>query len=126
MKTIHVVAAIIQRDDKVLIAQRLKGEWAGYWEFPGGKYEPNETGQQAITREIKEELGVDIKVNDLLTTVEYQYPEFYLVMDCYLCELLDDNLQLHDHSQVKWIDPTQKQDKLLPADENVLKNIWQG
>lgn len=105
MKTIRVVAAIIEKEDKILIAKRLKGEFAGLWEFPGGKYEEGETGEQAIKREIEEEFDVEIEVKNYLCTIEHQYDSFYLVMDCFICTLLTDKMVLHDHSDVKWVHP---------------------
>lgn len=121
MKTIKVVAAIIEKDNKILVAKRSYGEFAGFWEFPGGKYEEGETGEQAIKREIEEEFDVEIKVNQYLCTVEYQYDAFYLVMDCYRCSLITDNLVLHDHSDIRWIDCNQNDIVFLPADEIVIQ-----
>ena len=115
MKTIKVVAAIIEKEDKILIAKRLKGKYGGNWEFPGGKYEEGETGPQAIKREIEEEMEIEIDVKDFLCTVECQYEEFYLVMDCFICSLITDNLVLNDHSEIKWIDKDEQID-MLPAD----------
>ena len=81
MKSLKVVAAIIEKEGKILIAQRLKGDLKGLWEFPGGKYEENETGEEAIKREIREEFDVQLIVKGFLFTIEHQYPNFYLVMD---------------------------------------------
>ena len=121
MKTLRVVAAIIEKDNKILIARRLKGEFKDLWEFPGGKYEEGETGEQAIKREIEEEFDAEIEVKDLVTTVEYQYPEFYLVMDCYKCELISKELHLHDHTAFKWIVPNEEINDWVPADRNVIR-----
>lgn len=121
MKTIRVVAAIIEKDDTILIAKRLKGEFAGLWEFPGGKYEENETGEQAIKREIEEEFDVEIDVKEFLCTIEHEYSSFYLVMDCYICSLITDKMVLHDHSDVKWIDPFNLDVDWVPADIKVIK-----
>ncbi len=97
MKTIHLVAAIIEKQDKILIAQRLKGEHQGLWEYPDGKVENNKTSEQALIREIKEDFETDISINSFLTSIEYQYPSFYLMMDCYVCTLISQNIHLHDH-----------------------------
>ena len=122
MKTIHVVAAIIEKEDKILIAQRLKGEHQGLWEFPGGKVEDNETNEQALIREIKEEFETDIQINSYLTTLEYQYPAFYLVMDCYICTLISESMQLNDHSAIRWIAPQDTNINWVPADILVIEN----
>lgn len=121
MKTIRVVAAIIEKDNKILIARRLKGEFAGLWEFPGGKYEENETGEEAIKREIEEEFDIEIDVNGYLCTIEHQYDSFYLVMDCYICTMITDNMILHDHSDIRWIDPKEDNIDFVPADIKVIR-----
>ncbi|MDO4501363.1 MAG: (deoxy)nucleoside triphosphate pyrophosphohydrolase [Erysipelotrichaceae bacterium] len=121
MKTIRVVAAILEKDNKILIARRLKGNFAGLWEFPGGKYEEGETGEEAIKREIKEEFDSEIEVKDFLCTIEHQYPEFYLVMDCYICKFIDEEIVLHDHSAIKWIDPNEENIEWVPADIKVIE-----
>ena len=94
MKTIDVVAAIIEKGDEILATQRGYGEFEGGWEFPGGKVEAGETPEQAIVREIKEELNADIAVKDFLVQVEHDYPTFHLSMKCYLCTLKDASFQL--------------------------------
>ena len=121
MKILKVVAAIIEKDGKILIARRNYGEFKGYFEFPGGKYENDESGPQAIKREIREEFDVLIKVKDLVCTVEHQYDSFYLVMDCFRCALLEDKLILHDHSEIRWIDADEKDIKWCPADQKVIE-----
>ena len=103
-KIVKVVAAIIEKDNKILIAQRKYGEFAGLWEFPGGKIEPNETNIHAIIREIEEEFDVEINVNHFLTTIEHQYDTFYLIMDCFICSIKSGELTLHDHTSYKWIE----------------------
>ena len=110
MKTLNVVAAIIKKDNKILATQRGYGEFKGGWEFPGGKPEANETKEEALKREINEELNADIEVNDYICTVEYDYPNFHLTMHTYYCSLLNDNLELlyHDeerleHESMKWL-----------------------
>lgn len=121
MKTIRVAAAIVKEDNQILVAKRNYGEFKGYWEFPGGKYEENETGFKALRREMQEEFEVDICNPDYYFTIEHDYANFHLIMDCYTCELVDDNLELHDHSEIKWIDPYDNDIDLLPADEKVIE-----
>ena len=110
MKTVEVVAAVIKKDNKILATQRGYGEFKGGWEFPGGKPEANETKEEALKREINEELNADIEVNDYICTVEHDYPNFHLTMHTYFCTLLNDNLELlyHDeerleHESMKWL-----------------------
>lgn len=104
MKCIKVVAAIIVKDNQVLATQRGYGEFKGGWEFPGGKIEPYESKEEAIKREIKEELMVDIEVGEHLALVEYNYPNFHLEMDCFICEMVDGTINLVEHQQAKWLD----------------------
>lgn len=120
MKTLRVVAAIIEKDDQILIAQRLKGEFAGLWEFPGGKIEEGETPEQALVREIEEEFDTELNVNNLLTTVEHQYDTFYLIMDCFICSIKSGDLVLHDHMAYKWINPHVENIDWVPADIKVI------
>ena len=120
MKTLKVVAAIIEKEGKILIGQRLKGDLKGLWEFPGGKYEENESGEEAIIREIKEEFDADIEVKGYLFSIEHCYPDFYLMMDCFRCVLKDENITLHDHLAIRWIDPFEKAD-YAPADIKVIE-----
>lgn len=119
MKILKVVAAIIEKEDKILIAQRLKGDLEGCWEFPGGKYEKNETGEQAIIREIREEFDVQLIVKGYLFTIKHQYPDFYLEMDCFRCSLEDENIVLNDHKAIRWIDPNEEAE-YAPADLKVI------
>ena len=121
MKTIRVVAAIIEQNGKIMIARRSYGDLAGFWEFPGGKYEEGETGEQAIKREIREEFDVEIDVKKYLCTVEHQY-DFHLVMDCFICTLKSEEMILHDHSAIRWIDPTEENIDWCPADRKVIRN----
>ena len=124
MKTIEVVAAIIIKDGEVFATQRGYGEWQGWWEFPGGKIEPGETPQEALVREIREELDADISVGALLETVEWDYPTFHLTMHCYLCTLLSDSLNLNEHQAAAWLTPqTLSTVKWLPADEEMVERI---
>ncbi len=121
MKTLRVVAAIIEKDDRILIAKRSYGEYADHWEFPGGKYEQGESGGEAIKREIREELDVDIRVRDYLCTIQHQYDSFYLVMDCFICELLNEDMVLHDHSKIRWIKEDEEGIDWQPADRKVIQ-----
>ena len=120
MKNIEVVAAIIQDGDKFLATQRGYGEFKGLWEFPGGKIDSGETKEEALIREIKEELNCDIKINKFLLTIEYDYPTFHLVMHCYLCELLSE-FTLLEHDDYEWLNKTNIRDvKWLEADIEVV------
>lgn len=103
MKTIEVVAAIIRDGDKILATQRGYGEFKSLWEFPGGKIESGEDNKSALVREIKEELNVDIEVEDFLHTVEYDYPNFHLTMHCYFSKIINGNLELLEHSDCRWL-----------------------
>ena len=124
MKTIEVVAAIIEKDGKIFATQRGYGDFKDGWEFPGGKIEPGETPEQALVREIQEELEADIKVGDLVTTVEYDYPQFHLTMHCYMCELLSENLVLTEHEAAKWLSKDQLDEvDWLPADIEVVNSL---
>ena len=124
MKTIQVVAAIIIKDQKVFATQRGYGDFKDGWEFPGGKVEKEETNQDALIREIKEELKADIRVGELLHVVDYDYPKFHLTMHCYLCSLESENIILTEHEAAKWL----SYDKLdavdwLPADIEVVEAL---
>lgn len=124
MKTIEVVAAVIVRDGQVFATQRGYGEWQGWWEFPGGKMEPGESPQEALVREIREELDADISVGRLLETVEWDYPKFHLTMHCFLCTLLSDSVHLNEHEAAAWLTrDTLHSVKWLPADEGLVGKI---
>ena len=124
MKTIEVVAAVIRKDDKIFTTQRGYGEWKDWWEFPGGKMEPGETPEEALKREIREELSTDISVDEFLCTVEYDYPKFHLVMHCYMCSLLTDSLHLNEHEAAKWLGREELTSvKWLPADVEVIERL---
>ena len=124
MKTIEVVAAIIIKDGHVFATQRGYGEWQGWWEFPGGKMEAGESPQEALRREIKEELDADVSVGELLETVEWDYPNFHLTMHCFVCSLLSESLQLNEHEAAAWLSrETLRSVKWLPADEILLDKI---
>ena len=120
-KTIRVVAAIIEKEDKIMIAKRSYGEFEGLWEFPGGKYEEGETGEQALKREIEEEFDTEISIKDFLCTVKHRYTSFNLIMDCYICELVTNELHLHDHTAYRFIEPNERKIDWVPADKKVIK-----
>ncbi len=103
LKRVHVVAAVITDGDRIFATQRGYGPWKDWWEFPGGKTEPGETPQQALVREIREELNAVISVEEFLMTVEYDYPEFHLSMDCFLCHVAEGHLTLLEHEAAKWL-----------------------
>lgn len=120
-KTIEVVAAIIIRDGKLFATQRGYGEWKDWWEFPGGKIETGEVPQDALKREIREELATEIEVGRLLTTVEYDYPKFHLSMQCFICSLTNGLLSLLEHEDARWLAMDELDSvKWLPADIEVL------
>ncbi len=120
-KKIEVVAAIICDGDKVFATQRGYGEWKDWWEFPGGKMETGESPQEALRREIKEELATEIEVGELVTTVEYDYPKFHLTMHCFICKIKAGKLTLLEHEAAQWLGlETLDAVKWLPADEEVV------
>lgn len=103
MKEIKVVAAIIQKENKILATKRGYGEFINMWEFPGGKIELGETKKQALVREIKEELNIEISVDKFAIDIEYQYPNFYLFMSCFMCSIKEGSIELLEHNDGKWI-----------------------
>ena len=124
MKTIEVVAAIIHQDGKILATQRGYGEYKGLWEFPGGKMEPGETEEQAILREISEELNVEVVVERKVCTVEHDYPQFHLVMHCFWCSIGSGVLELREHQSARWLEqPQWKSVEWLPADVSVIEAL---
>ena len=124
MKTIKVVAAVIREHKKIFATARGYGNYKGYWEFPGGKIEPGETPEQALVREIREELTADISVGDYITTVEYDYPEFHLSMACYWCSVKEGTLTLLEHEAATWLPLDDlRQVNWLPADILVIDEI---
>lgn len=132
MKTIRVVAAIIKATNKegepiIFATQRGYGDFKGGWEFPGGKIEDGETPQEALVREIKEELDTEIAVGELIDTIEYDYPNFHLSMDCFWAEIVSGDLVLKEHEAAKWL----KMEKLdsvdwLPADVTLVEKVRVG
>lgn len=124
MKTVKVVAAIIMHGDKIFATQRGYGDFKDGWEFPGGKIEEGETSQQALVREIREELDTEIEVGDLFDTVEYDYPTFHLSMECFFCTVKSGNLVLKEHEAARWL----TRDNLdsvewLPADIGLIEKL---
>ena len=123
-KTIQVVAAIIIQDGKLFATQRGYGEWKDWWEFPGGKIKSGETKKDALKREIREELATEINVGKLLTTVEYDYPQFHLTMHCYLCSIVCGRLSLLEHEDARWLAKEHLYSvKWLPADSELVPLI---
>ena len=128
MKTIKVVAAVIcdslQAKSRIFATARGYGEFKGMWEFPGGKIEPGETPQQALAREIKEELATTIKVGEIIDTVEYDYPDFHLCMDCFWCEVVSGDLVLLEAQEARWLTKDELDSvKWLPADMGLVERI---
>ena len=121
MKTIHVVAAVICEKESIFATQRGYGAWKDYWEFPGGKIEPGETPEEALSREILEELDTEIAVGEKLTTVEYDYPEFHLSMECFFASVTEGSLVLKEHEAAKWLRPDELDTVCwLPADRIII------
>ena len=120
-RIINVVAAIIVHDGRIFATRRGYGDWRGYWEFPGGKVEPEETPEEALVREIREELATEISVDRYVTTVEWDYPTFHLSMRCYLCHVVSGSLTLLEHEAAAWLDREHLHSvKWLPADDAIL------
>ena len=129
MKTLHVAAAVILHGDRILATQRGDGPRRGQWEFPGGKREPGKTPEETVVREIREELDAEIRVQRKITTLEYDYPEFHLSMDCFLCSLSEPgHLKLKEHQSARWLRRNELEDvPWLPADRELieyLKEHW--
>ena len=124
MKTVKVVAAIIIHDQKIFATQRGYGEFKDGWEFQRGKIEQGETSQEALVREIKEELDTEIEVKDFLETVEYDYPNFHLSMECFFCTIKSGKLVLKEHEAAKWLTvDTLDSVHWLPADRGLIEAI---
>lgn len=125
MKQLEVVAAIIHDPQgRIFATQRGYGDWKDWWEFPGGKMEPGETPENALKREILEELSTEISVDEFLCTVEYDYPKFHLTMHCYLCSLMTEALHLNEHEAAQWLSKKELDSvNWLPADKIVIKQL---
>lgn len=128
MKTIKVVAAVIcnslKEKKRIFATAKGYGEFKGQWEFPGGKIEVGETPKQALVREIKEELEIDIKVGDLIDTIKYDYPTFHLSMDCFWCEIIQGELKLVEAEAARWLTKEELYDvQWLPADISLIAKI---
>ena len=130
MKNINVAAAVILREGRVFATQRGYGPWKDYWEFPGGKIEPGETAEEALKREIREELETEVAVEKPLARVEYDYPEFHLSLQCFICRVIRGGLVLTEHEAAAWLDRDRLNEvRWLPADEAVvalLRDILPG
>lgn len=124
MKIIQVAAAVIRDRGRIFATQRGYGPYKDGWEFPGGKIEPGETPRQALAREIREELDTEVDVGDLLTRVEYDYPEFHLSMSCFWCTIRSGCLTLKEHESARWLRPEELDSvEWLPADRAVVEEI---
>lgn len=122
MRTIHVVAAIIWDGDLVFATQRGYGDWKNYWEFPGGKIEQGESPEDALSREIREELNTEIVIGKRITTIEYDYPEFHLCMECYSAHVTEGSLELKEHEAAAWLKKNELDSvNWLPADRAVVE-----
>ena len=124
MKDIEVVAAIIQKENQYFATQRGYGEFDGMWEFPGGKIEPGESPEDALKREIQEELGIDIGVKEFLCTTNYDYPSFHLTMHCYICYIKEGEVELREHKAARWLRSEELGSVVwLPADKDVISRL---
>ncbi len=124
MKKLEVVAAIIKENDKYFATQRGYGEYKGWWEFPGGKIENGESKEEALKREIREELATEIEIDRFVTTVQFDYPEFHLTMHCFICHITAGQPQLLEAKAAKWLDKNHLESvEWLPADRAILHLI---
>lgn len=124
MKTVRVVAAVIRDGDRIFATARGYGEYKGWWEFPGGKIEAGETPEEALVREIREELDTEIRVGELIDTIEYDYPTFHLSMDCFWAEVVAGQLVLKEAEDARWLTKeTLESVQWLPADASLIEHI---
>ncbi len=124
MKQIEVVAAIIRKGKLFFATQRGYGEFEGWWEFPGGKMEAGETREEALIREIREELSAEIVIDKYLTTVEWDYPKFHLILHCFICRTVSESMHLNEHEAARWLDGKSAGSvRWLPADEQIIPLI---
>ena len=124
MKRIEVVAAVIRQGNRIFATQRGYGDFKDWWEFPGGKMEPGESPQEALLREIREELDAEVEVGELLRTVEYDYPAFHLTLHCFWCTLAGETLRLNEHEAARWLSAAELGSvRWLPADEELMPLI---
>lgn len=124
MKTVRVAAAIIQNGNQIFATQRGYGDFKDGWEFPGGKIEPGETPEEALVREIKEELDTEIAIGKLVYVVEYDYPQFHLTMYCYFCRVISGDLVLKEHEAARWLTKdTLDSVEWLPADVDLIEKL---
>ena len=124
MKHIEVVAAVIRQGDHIFATQRGYGDFKDWWEFPGGKIEPGESREEALAREIREELSAEIRIEKYLKTVEWDYPAFHLTLHCFMCSLATEGMHLNEHEAARWLDKKSIYSlKWLPADEDILPLI---
>ena len=127
MKTIQVAAAVIQKEGRIFATQRGYGKWKGWWEFPGGKIEPGETPEQALKREIKEELNTVVQVGELADVIEYDYPDCHLTMYCYFCQVFSGTLELLEHESARWLAKGELDTvNWLPADVDFIQKLKNG
>jgi 8-oxo-dGTP diphosphatase len=127
MKIVRVVAAVIKSNEKVFATQRGYGEYKDSWEFPGGKIESGESSQAALKREIREELDADIEVGEFIDTIEYDYPNFHLSMDCFWCTIVSGDVVLKEHEAARWLKANELDSvDWLPADITIIDKIRSG
>ena len=126
MKTVYVAAAVIRDGNRIFATQRGYGKYKDFWEFPGGKIEENETPEEALLREIREELDTEISVGELADTVEYDYPDFHLCMKCFFAEVVKSSLTLKEHEAARWLGPDELSSvDWLPADLGLIDKLKQ-
>ena len=124
MKNIEVVAAIFRKDNTIFATEKGYGEFKGYWEFPGGKVEPGESLEEALRREIREELQVEINIEEKFTELDYDYPHFHLTMHCYFCSVLSGEITLVEATAARWLKKEELNTvKWLPADISLIEEL---